>query len=133
MEPFEIEEDPKNSSLIIVENEESTSVKVDFVREKIKKGLVIGSCILGGTIIGGPIGLLASTKLVLLATAVGGAAAGAGVGWNVWQRAKETRDEGKTTWIEETPIVSKLENSIYGMITQPELSLVNIEENSDEL
>lgn len=126
LESFDVELDDTTSSLIITKGEESMEIPVDRTRENIKKGLVISSCILGGTLIGGPIGLLISAKIAIIATAGAGAIAGVGLGYNIWEKTKETLYEGKGTWMEEVPLVSKLEETIYGMVakTGPELALI---------
>ena len=136
LESFEIELDDTTSSLIITKGEDTMSIPVDHTRENIKKGLIIGTFILGGTLIGGPIGLLISAKIAVLATAGAGAVAGAGVGMSVWEKTKETLYEGKTTWMDEVPLVTKFEESIYGMVApsqKPELALMPEKDDRIEL
>ena len=127
LEPFEVEMDDTTSSLVITKGEDSMSIPVDHTRENVKKGLVIGTFILGGTLIGGPIGLLVSAKIAMIATAGAGAVVGTGVGMTVWEKTKETLYEGKTTWMEEIPLVARVEESIYGLVAKsngPELALI---------
>ena len=66
LESFDVIEDEATSSLVITKGENTMTIPVDHTRENVKKGLVIGTFILGGTLIGGPIGLLVSAKIARL-------------------------------------------------------------------
>lgn len=136
LESFDVIEDEATSSLVITKGEDTMTIPVDHTRENVKKGLVIGTFILGGTLIGGPIGLLVSAKIAMIATAGAGAMAGAGVGMTVWEKTKETLYEGKKTWMEEVPLVARVEESIYGMVAKkngPELALMPDKDTCIEL
>ncbi len=93
----------------------SFSVPFDFTREKVQKGIVIVTCLAGGALIGGPVGLLVAGKLLALGTAGVGAGLGTGLGFHLWEKTSQERNLGEVTWYDRIPLIKNLEDSIISI------------------